>query len=61
MNVVAISSGGKTYFARVGDELFDAVVKEIQMQMVRFTLKVGGEKTTREVVRRVGVTSGENK
>lgn len=62
MTVVAISApGGKTYFARVGDELFDAVVKEIQMQIVRFTVKTGGEKTTREVVRRVNVTSGENK
>ncbi|MBI2149095.1 MAG: hypothetical protein HYU27_00625 [Acidobacteria bacterium] len=62
MTVVGIlAPGGKTYFARVGDELFDAVVKEIRMEAVRFTVKSGGEKTTREVVRRVGVTSGENK
>ena len=39
MNVVIINApAGKTYFARIGDELFDAVVKEIRLDTVTFAL-----------------------
>ena len=64
MNVVAISApGGKTYFARVGDRLYDAVVKEITMNTVKFTLSSPGadQKAPREITRTIGTPSGENK
>jgi hypothetical protein len=65
MTVVSIGApGGKMYFARVGDRLFDAVVKAITFDTVTFALTDpggGGEKPSREVVRSVRPPSGENK
>ena len=64
MNIVIIAApGGKRYFARVGDALFDAVVKEIQMDTIKFALDSGGARQTapREIVREVRPSSGENK
>jgi hypothetical protein len=38
MNIAVISApGGKTYFARIGDALCDAVVKTIRLDAVTFT------------------------
>ena len=51
--------GGKTYFARKGDALFDAVVKDIQRDAVVFELRSTdreGKITTREVVRKISPT-----
>ena len=68
MNVVIINApAGKTYFARIGDELFDATVKEIRMDPVRkeysvaFVLKTPptNEQEPREIVRRVNPAPGE--
>jgi hypothetical protein len=63
MNVVIISAPqGRTYFARVGDELYDAVVKEIKLDTITFLLTAsrGGNQTTpREIVRKVRPTPGE--
>jgi hypothetical protein len=53
------SSGGMTYFLRKGDELFDAVVKDIQRDGVVFELSTkerDGKTTTREVVRKLTST-----
>ncbi len=65
MNVVVISAPqGRTYFARVGDALFDAVVKEIKLDTITFLLTAprgGNEATPREIVRKVRPTPGENK
>jgi hypothetical protein len=62
MNVVIINApAGKTYFARIGDELFDAVVKEIRLDTVTFALNSRPTETTapREIVRRVRPAPGE--
>jgi hypothetical protein len=63
MNVVIINApAGRTYFARIGDELFDAVVKEIRLDTVTFALNSpgsGAESTPREIVRKVRPTAGE--
>jgi hypothetical protein len=51
--------GGKTYFARKGDALFDAVVKDIRRDGVVFELSSKdreGRMSTREVVRKIGPT-----
>jgi hypothetical protein len=61
MNVVIISApGAKTaYFARVGDQLYDARIKGISLDNVTFTVTgpPGGEvRTPRDVVRRVRPT-----
>jgi len=51
--------GNKTYFARKGDALFDAVVKDIQKDAVVFVLttkELDGKTTTREVVRKIRST-----
>jgi hypothetical protein len=51
--------GGKTYFARNGDSLFDSVIKEIQRDAVVFLLTAKdreGRTTTREVVRKISPT-----
>ena len=51
--------GGKTYFARKGDALFDAVIKEIRRDAVVFELKIterDGKITTQEVIRKVHPT-----
>jgi hypothetical protein len=53
------SSGGVTYFLRKGDQLFDAVVKDIQRDGVVFELSIkdrDGKDTTREVVRKLTPT-----
>ena len=63
MNVVIIAApGAKTpYFARVGDQLFDAVVREITMQTVTFTATgpAGDARTPRQIVRQVRPKPGE--
>jgi hypothetical protein len=61
MNVVIINApAGKSYFARVGDELFDASVKEIRLDTVTFALNstpiTGGP---RDIVRKVRPAPGE--
>src|SRR5262249_58014746 len=67
MNVVIISAPGAKapYFAHVGDELYDAVVKSIKLDTVTFTLTApppaDDPKAPREVVRRVRPKSGEDK
>jgi hypothetical protein len=65
MNVVIIAApGARTpYFARVGDQLFDAVVKSIAFETVTFTVtgRPGENLTAREVVRQVRPKAGENK
>jgi hypothetical protein len=65
MTVVTIAApGGKRYFARVGDRLYDAVIRDIKLESVTFALTAPGgrgEKPSREIVRPVRPTSGENK
>ena len=64
MTIAVIGApGGKSYFARVGDALCDAVVKTIKLEAVTFVLTVPGidEKASREVERKVRPTSGEQK
>jgi hypothetical protein len=59
MNVVILSApGAKTYFARVGDQLFDAVIKEIKLDTVTFALTApgGDQSNPREIVRQVRPT-----
>lgn len=66
MNVVIISAPGARapYFAHVGDELYDAVVKSIKLDTVTFALTAsaseGDPKMPREIVRKVRPTPGEN-
>jgi len=62
MNVVIINApAGKTYFARIGDELFDARVKEIRLDTVTFALNTPPTATAapREIVRKVRPAPGE--
>ena len=63
MNVVIIAApGAKTpYFARVGDQLFDAVIKNITLQTITFTVNgpSGDARTPREIVRQVRPKPGE--
>jgi hypothetical protein len=67
MNVVIISAPGAkaAYFAHVGDELYDAVVKSIKLDTVTFALTApppaDDPHAPREVVRRVRPKSGEDK
>ena len=64
MNKVVIKApGNKTYFASVGDSLFDAVIKEIRPDAVVFTMGAPGrgQPANREVVRKVNPAPGENK
>ena len=66
MNVVIIAApGAKTpYFARVGDQLFDGVVKRITLDTVTFGVtSPGGEPntTSRDIVRQVRPKPGEQK
>ncbi|HYR44548.1 MAG TPA: hypothetical protein VER98_16075 [Terriglobia bacterium] len=64
MNIVIIGApGGKTYFARVGDALCDAVVTGIKLDTVTFALTVPGaaDQKPREIVRKVRPTPGEQK
>ena len=62
--VVILAPGDKTYFAARNDYLFDAVIKDIQMDSVVFALTLPGRPGSpqippRELVRKVR-TSGEN-
>ena len=61
MNVVIINApAGKTYFARVGDELFDASVKEIRLETVTFALNSPPSSSApRDIVRKVRPAPGE--
>jgi hypothetical protein len=60
MNVVIINAPpGKTYFARVGDALFDASVKEIRLETVTFALNSAPPTGPRDVVRKVRPAPGE--
>jgi hypothetical protein len=64
MNVVTIAApGGKKYFARVGDALYDAVVKSIKSDSVTFALTAPGldPSVPREVVRKLHPTPGDQK
>src|SRR5262249_44475418 len=66
MNVVIIAApGAKTpYFARVGDQLFDAVIKRITLDNVTFgvTSSPNGEANApRDIVRQVRPKPGEQK
>lgn len=65
MNVVIISAPGAkaAYFARVGDELYDAVVKGIRLDTVTFVQIAAGldSKAPREIVRKVRANSGGDK
>jgi hypothetical protein len=65
MNVVIIAApGAKTpYFARVGDQLYDAVVRSINLDAVTFTVTgpSGDAKTPRDIVRKVRPNPGEEK
>jgi hypothetical protein len=65
MNVVVIAAPGAKapYFARVGDELYDAVIKSIRFDTVTFALtaSVTDAKTPREIVRKVRPNPGDNK
>jgi hypothetical protein len=67
MNVVIISVPGAKapYFAHVGDELYDAVVKSIKLDTVTFALTTpppaDDPKAPREIVRKVRPKSGEDK
>jgi hypothetical protein len=61
MNVVTIAApGGKRYFARVGDSLFDAVIRGIRADSVMFTVTAPGADPTapKEIMRKL---RGENK
>lgn len=64
--VTIVGPDNKRYFARVGDILFDAVIRDISINAVRFTETAPGGKgekvpNPREYVRRFGRTPGENK
>ena len=64
MTIVIIGApGGKTYFARVGDALCDAVVKTIKLDAIRFVLTVPpvDPSAPREIERKVRPTPGEQK
>jgi hypothetical protein len=61
MNVVIINApAGKTYFARIGDELYDGSVKEIRLDTITFALNSPPDTSApREVVRKVRPAPGE--
>ncbi len=64
MTIAVIGApGGKSYFARVGDALCDAVVKTIKLEAVTFVLTVPGidENSPREIERKMRPTPGEQK
>jgi hypothetical protein len=65
MNVAVIAApGGKTYFARIGDALCDAVVTSIKLDSVAFAVTAptgNDQKAPREIVRKVRPTPGDNK
>jgi Tfp pilus assembly protein PilP len=64
MNVVTIAApGGKKYFARVGDALYDAVVKSIKSDSVTFALTTPGldPSVPRERTLKMHTTPGDQK
>jgi hypothetical protein len=64
MNVVIIMAPGAkgAYFARVGDELYDAVVKRITFESVTFGLASSADSNSpKEIVRKVRPKPGEDK
>ena len=67
MNKAIIQApGNRTYFAALGDTLFDAVIKDIQPDAVVFmtmsTGKPNGQQpVNQEIVRKVRPATGENK
>jgi hypothetical protein len=65
MNVAIIAAPGAKapYFARIGDELYDAVLKSIKMDTVTFAVTAPGvdPKAPREIVRKVRPKPGEDK
>ena len=65
MNIAVIGApGSKTYFARIGDALCDAVVTSIKMDTVTFAVTAptgNDQKAAREIVRKVRPTPGDNK
>lgn len=64
MNVVIIAAPGapSPYFARVGDQLFDGVVKSISFTTVTFSMAPQEDpKAPSEVVRQVRPTPGDKK
>jgi hypothetical protein len=65
MNIAVLAApGAKTYFARVGDALCDAVVTSIKLDTVTFAVTAptgNDQKAPREIVRKVRPTPGDNK
>jgi len=64
MNIVTIAApGGKKYFARVGDALYDAVVKSIKSDSVTFALTAPSvdPSVPREIERKLHTTPGDQK
>jgi hypothetical protein len=65
MNIAIISApGGKTYFARVGDALCDAVVRSIKLDVVTFMPSLpaaSDQRGVREIERKVRPTPGDVK
>ena len=65
MTLVIIAAPGAkaSYFAHVGDHLYDAVVKTIKLDTVTFVLTAsnGDPNTPREIVRKVRSNPGEDK
>jgi hypothetical protein len=65
MNVVVLGAPGAkaSYFARVGDQLFDASVRRITVDTVTFALNSPGPdpNAPREIVRKVRPKPGEEK
>jgi hypothetical protein len=67
--VIILAPGNKTYFASRGDTLWDAVIKDIQPDAVVFTTVVpqrpgqpaNTAQASRDIVRKVHPTTGENK
>lgn len=62
MNLVTIQApGGKRYFARIGDALYDGVIKSIKPESVTFALTASNAdpKSPREIERKL--RSGEKK
>jgi hypothetical protein len=63
MNLVTIQApGGKRYFARIGDALFDGIIKSIKADSVTFALTASNAdpKLPREMERKLR-SSGEKK
>jgi len=63
MNRAMLTAGRRTYFAEVGDSLFDAIIKEIRPDEVVFTMvsTTTREPANRETVMAAGGTLGEKR